>query len=113
MAVGYSTEGDAQGELILRLDGAGTVLERDTPGVGFLADARHEVITTWHCLDGGCAGVCHLVEQSPVCSGTGRRCHRPVRPKDGTPVTSWDNQDEAWVNVVQGIQKQVEELTGS
>lgn len=31
-------------------------------------------------------------------------------PKDGKPVTSWTNQDEAWLNVEQGIRKAVEEL---
>lgn len=31
-------------------------------------------------------------------------------PKDAHPITSWDNQDEAWVNVVEGIKLHIEEL---
>ena len=34
-----------------------------------------------------------------------------VLPKDGKPVTKWDNQDEAMVNVVKGIRRVVENLT--
>ncbi|CAK8723160.1 hypothetical protein KKHLCK_12465 [Candidatus Electrothrix laxa] len=30
-------------------------------------------------------------------------------PKDGKAVTIWDNEDEAWLNVVQGIKKSVKE----
>lgn len=31
-------------------------------------------------------------------------------PKDGTPVTSWPNQDQAWLDVEQGIRRAIEEL---
>lgn len=31
-------------------------------------------------------------------------------PKDAKPVTTWQNRDEAWVNVAQGIRRAVEEL---
>jgi hypothetical protein len=31
-------------------------------------------------------------------------------PKDGKPVTSWSNQDEAFFNVAEGIRKIVEEI---
>lgn len=33
-----------------------------------------------------------------------------VLPKDAKPVTTWDNQDEAFVNIVQGIRIAVERL---
>ncbi len=33
-------------------------------------------------------------------------------PKDGKPVTSWPNRDEAWLNVAQGIRKAIEEMAG-
>ncbi|TVQ21892.1 MAG: TIR domain-containing protein, partial [Leptolyngbya sp. DLM2.Bin15] len=33
-----------------------------------------------------------------------------VVPKDAKPITTWDNQDEAFLNVVQGIRKAVESL---
>lgn len=29
-------------------------------------------------------------------------------PKDGTPIQSWDNEDEAWLDVVNGIKKSIE-----
>lgn len=29
-------------------------------------------------------------------------------PKDAHPITSWDNQDEAWVNVVEGIKNHID-----
>lgn len=32
-------------------------------------------------------------------------------PKDGKAVTTWDNRDEAWSDVVRGIRRVVEELT--
>jgi CHAT domain-containing protein len=32
-------------------------------------------------------------------------------PKDGKPITTWSNRDRAWLNVVEGIRKAVEELT--
>ena len=32
-------------------------------------------------------------------------------PKDAKPVTSWDNQDEAFTDVARGIRAAVEELT--
>jgi hypothetical protein len=31
-------------------------------------------------------------------------------PKDAKPITTWLNRDEAWLDVVEGIQKAVEEL---
>lgn len=31
-------------------------------------------------------------------------------PKDAQPVSSWNNQDEAWVNVIQGIRKHIDEF---
>ena len=31
-------------------------------------------------------------------------------PKDGKPITKWDNIDEAWLNVVTGIRKVVNEI---
>src|SRR5215813_14909268 len=31
-------------------------------------------------------------------------------PKDAHPVTSWNNQDEAWLDVEKGIKKAIEEL---
>jgi internalin A len=31
-------------------------------------------------------------------------------PKDGKPVTSWLNRDEAWTDVAEGIKKTVEEI---
>lgn len=31
-------------------------------------------------------------------------------PKDGKPITTWPNQDEAWLDVLEGIQKAVGEL---
>lgn len=31
-------------------------------------------------------------------------------PKDALPITSWDNEDEAWVNVVEGIKLHIEEF---
>ncbi len=31
-------------------------------------------------------------------------------PKDAKPISSWDNEDEAWVNVVGGIKKHIEEF---
>lgn len=31
-------------------------------------------------------------------------------PKDARPITSWDNQDEAWVNVVAGIKLHIDEF---
>lgn len=31
-------------------------------------------------------------------------------PKDGYPVTSWANQDEAWTDVAKGIRKVIEEI---
>jgi hypothetical protein len=31
-------------------------------------------------------------------------------PKDGRPVTSWPNQDEAWLDVARGIRAVAEEL---
>ncbi|MDQ3959532.1 MAG: toll/interleukin-1 receptor domain-containing protein [Pseudomonadota bacterium] len=31
-------------------------------------------------------------------------------PKDGKPVTSWPNRDEAWTDVAEGIKKTVEEI---
>jgi uncharacterized protein YjbI with pentapeptide repeats len=31
-------------------------------------------------------------------------------PKDAKPITTWPNRDEAWLDVVEGIQKAVEEL---
>jgi uncharacterized membrane protein HdeD (DUF308 family) len=34
-----------------------------------------------------------------------------VLPKDATPITTWDNRDVAWLDVVIGIRKVVEELT--
>ena len=33
-----------------------------------------------------------------------------VVPKDAKPITKWDDQDEAFLNVVQGIRKAVESL---
>src|SRR6266498_3731759 len=33
-------------------------------------------------------------------------------PKDGKPVTSWPNRDDAWLNVAQGIRKTIEEMAG-
>ncbi len=33
-------------------------------------------------------------------------------PKDSKPVTSWENHDEAWTNVAQGIRKAIEEMAG-
>ena len=33
-----------------------------------------------------------------------------VLPKDGKPITIWDNHDEAFLNVVQGIRRTVESL---
>src|SRR5262245_4337380 len=33
-------------------------------------------------------------------------------PKDGKPVTSWPDRDEAWLNVVQGIHQAIEEMAG-
>jgi hypothetical protein len=32
-------------------------------------------------------------------------------PKDGKPVTTWQNQDQAWVNVTQGIRKVINEIS--
>jgi hypothetical protein len=32
-------------------------------------------------------------------------------PKDARPITTWTNQDEAWLDVVRGIRKAVEKLT--
>lgn len=31
-------------------------------------------------------------------------------PKDGKPVTTWPNQDEAWLDVLRGVRKAVDEL---
>lgn len=31
-------------------------------------------------------------------------------PQDGKPVTTWENQDEAWVNVTEGLKKSIELL---
>jgi hypothetical protein len=31
-------------------------------------------------------------------------------PKDGKPVTSWPNRDEAWTDVAEGIKRTVEEI---
>jgi hypothetical protein len=31
-------------------------------------------------------------------------------PKDAKPITTWPNQDEAWLDVVEGVRKAVEEL---
>jgi tetratricopeptide (TPR) repeat protein len=36
--------------------------------------------------------------------------HLQVLPKDAKPVTTWENQDEAFLNVVQGLRKAVESL---
>lgn len=36
--------------------------------------------------------------------------HLLALPKDGLPVTSWANQDEAWTNVAKGIRKVIEEI---
>src|SRR5262245_11157906 len=33
-------------------------------------------------------------------------------PKDSKPVTSWQNRDEAWLNVAKGIRKAIEEMAG-
>ena len=33
-----------------------------------------------------------------------------VLPRDGKPINTWDNQDEAFLNVVQGIRRAVESL---
>src|SRR5215470_3336514 len=33
-------------------------------------------------------------------------------PKDGKPVTSWPNRDEAWLNVAQGTRRAIEEIAG-
>lgn len=33
-------------------------------------------------------------------------------PKDAKPITIWPNQDEAWFDVVDGIQKALEEFLG-
>jgi TIR domain len=33
-------------------------------------------------------------------------------PKDGTPIVAWPDRDEAWLDVVRGVRKAVEELTG-
>jgi hypothetical protein len=33
-------------------------------------------------------------------------------PKDAKPVTSWTNQDEAFVNIAQGIRHVAKELRG-
>ena len=33
-----------------------------------------------------------------------------VLPKDGKPVTQWDDQDEALLNAVQGIRRAVDSL---
>jgi tetratricopeptide (TPR) repeat protein len=33
-------------------------------------------------------------------------------PKDGKPVTSWSDRDEAWLNVAQEIRKVIEEMAG-
>jgi serine/threonine protein kinase len=37
---------------------------------------------------------------------------RPL-PRNGCPVTSWQNQDEAWTDVVSGIREEVERLLAS
>ena len=34
-------------------------------------------------------------------------------PKDALPVTKWDDQDEAWLNVIQGIRKSIDALNDS
>ena len=31
-------------------------------------------------------------------------------PKDAQPVTSWDNQDEAWLSIAKGVRKAVEDI---
>jgi hypothetical protein len=31
-------------------------------------------------------------------------------PKDAKPITTWLNRDEVWLDVIEGIQKAVEEL---
>lgn len=36
-----------------------------------------------------------------------------VLPQDGKPINTWDNQDEAFLNVVQGIRRAVESLNES
>jgi len=33
-----------------------------------------------------------------------------VLPSDGRPVSIWENQDEAWVNVIQGLRKAVSDF---
>ncbi|HKQ77733.1 MAG TPA: tetratricopeptide repeat protein [Blastocatellia bacterium] len=33
-------------------------------------------------------------------------------PKDGKPVNSWTDRDEAWLNVAQGVRKAIEEMAG-
>jgi uncharacterized membrane protein HdeD (DUF308 family) len=33
-------------------------------------------------------------------------------PKDAKPITEWSNRDRAWLDVIRGIRKAVEELTG-
>ncbi len=34
-----------------------------------------------------------------------------ARPRDGKPVTTWSNRDEAFLDVAKGIRRVVEELT--
>jgi WD40 repeat protein len=50
-----------------------------------------------------------IVRPSPPLSSTPFRKLQAL-PKDAKPVTTWLNQDEAWLDVLKGIQQAVEEL---
>jgi tetratricopeptide (TPR) repeat protein len=50
-----------------------------------------------------------IVRPSPPLSSTPFRKLQAL-PKDAKPVTTWPNQDEAWLDVLRGIQQAIEEL---
>ena len=59
--------------------------------------------------DGGMARVVPIILR-PTDWQTAAFAHLQPLPKDGQPVTSWSNQDEALVSIVQGLRKVIETL---
>lgn len=65
------------------------------------------------------AGLRVLAEQEQIYQGRFEELRREVLlgaleaelPTDGIPITSWNDRDEAFLNVVEGIRGAVESLT--
>lgn len=104
---------DRQGELDTHLNTASLILLLISPD--FLASDYCYETEMQHALqrhEAGLARVVPIIVRAVDWKGA-PFAHLQVLPTTAQAITSWDNQDEAWANVAQGIRKTLEDILNS